>query len=802
MKKLLVTCFLVLIGIDLRAQGTIAGLVTTPEKEPAPFATVSVSQRTTAITATVSDREGRFAITNLPNGVYQLTVALTGFDLHHREFVIGNLNKNLDFGHLTLQRPTVVMREMTVTGKQLTLTDTLEKKSFSAADMITSAAGSALDAMRQLPGVTIDQESKVQLRGSDKVAILIDGKQSAVTGFGAQKGLGNIPASQIDFIEIINNPSAKYDAAGMAGIVNIVLKPQQKTGLHGEVGFSFGMGQLTRRRADLPTSMPSYARNAKYSPSLSLNYKTTKLNLFLQSSWLNQEKLPNNEFSTRYYPNGDMVESQVAENRQQDHYDVKAGFDWYLADNQTLTVFGLYDYEWHIDTSKVWYFENRKYDTPTRKWGFRESEGTGLTNFTVQHKFRFVQPGHELNSQYLYTKGWEDETYNLYQDATMRFPAISGDRTAVLAPEYVHQLNSDYLKPLPFGRLEAGLQARFRRMPITYTTTRSPGKTALLFDFGKWSNWNEDLTAGYLNLVSEFKHWDVEAGLRGEYTKVGYKFAPNQYFRDDYYDYFKPFPNVRLTLRANQNNALSLFFNRRIDRPGEDILRIFPKYDDPELLKIGNPKLRPQLTNALDLAYRLNWAGGSFYAATYYKEISNHYTRIYIQDPTHPNITVKGYSNVPKATNTGLEVNFDQNVTKVWKLNLSGNLYRNSIRGYSGQIDFPTPVTFATTSQRDTPWYIKSNHLLTLSSRVKCEVGGSYFSSKATAQGAELSRWGVNFGLRTLWLKNALEVNLTATDLFNQMGLRTRVNQGGGYSTFYQNFYETQVFSLNSKYKF
>lgn len=802
MRILLLPCLLVITGLNLRAQGTISGQVTTPEKESVPFATISVSQKTTAVTATVSDSEGRFAITNLPNGVYQLTVALPGFNPHQREFVIGHLNKALDFGHIALPRAPVVMGAMTVEGQRLTVADTLDRKSFSAAEMIASAAGSALDAMKQLPGVTVDQESKVQLRGSDKVAILIDGKQSALTGFGNQKGLENIPASQIEFIEIINNPSAKYDAAGMAGIVNIVLKPQQKTGLHGEVGFSLGLGQLTRRRADLPTGMPSYARNPKYSPSLNLNYKTARLNLFLQSSWLNQEKLPNNEFSTRTYPNGDMVESQVAENRQQDHYNVKAGFDWYPTDHQTLTVFGLYDYEWHIDTSKVWYFENRKYDAPIRKWGFRESEGTGLSNLTVQHKFRFVQPGHELNSQYLYTKGWEDETYNLYQDATARFPAITGDRTVVLAPEYLHQVSSDYLKPLPFGRLEAGVQARFRRMPITYTLTRSPGHTALLFDYGNWSKWNEDLTAGYANLVSEFKRWDIEAGLRGEYTKVGYKFAPNQYFQDDAYDYFKPFPNVRLTFKADQNNAVSLFFNRRIDRPGEDILRIFPKYDDPELLKIGNPTLRPQLTNALELAYRLTWPGGAFYAATYHKEISNHYTRIYIQDPTHPNITVKGYSNVPEAANTGLELNFDQNVTKAWKLNLNGNLYRNRIKGYTGQIDFPTPVTYVITSQRDNPWFIKTNNLLTLTPRVKCEIGGAYFSNKATAQGAELSRWGMNIGLRTLWLKNALEVNLTASDLFNRMGLRTRVDQGGGYATFYQNYHETQVISLSSKYKF
>lgn len=802
MKKLLLVCFIAIVRLSVCAQGTITGHIANQGKESFPFATISVSQKDAGVTGTVSDNEGRFVITDLQSGVYKITVSFPGFETYEKEFVIGKLNKTLDFGNITLRESPLLMSKVTVAGQKLTGSAGLDKKSFSASEMITSSAGSVLDALKQLPGVTIDQESKVQIRGSDKVIVLVDGKQSALTGFGNQKGLENIPLSQIERIEIINNPSSAYDSAGSAGIVNIIFKPQQKLGLNGDVGFSLGLGQLTKRKADLPTGMPSYSRNPKYTPSLNLNYKTSKANVFLQAFWLNQERLPNNEFSTRHYPNGDVVESQVAENRVQDHYNVKAGFDWYISDSQTLTLFGLYDYEWHEDNSKVWYFKNRDYNTPVRKHRFTEPEGTGFTNATLQHKLRFVQPGHELNSQYLFTKGWEDETYKLYQDATAGFPAITGDQTHVLAPEYIHQIGTDYKKPLSFGRLETGVQARFRNMPITYTVTRAQPNTAFLFDFGNWSEWSEDLAAGYVNLVAEFKRVDVEAGLRGEYTKVAYQFAPNQYFRDDDYDYFKPFPNLRVTFKGNQNNELSLFYNRRIDRPGEDILRIFPKVDDPELLKIGNPKLRPQLTDAVELAYRLTWQGGSLSAATYYKQISNHYTRIYIQDPTHTNITIKGYSNVPEATNTGLEINCDQNVTKMWKMNLNGNIYRNSIRGYTGTIDFPTPVTYVIASHADNPWFFKANNFFTVSPRVKCELSGVYFSTKATAQGEELSRWGVNFGVRTFWLKDRVEVNLSANDIFNRMGIRQQFDQGSGYYTHYQNFYETQIISLSAKYKF
>ncbi len=783
-------------------QGIISGRIEDPNKQPVPFATVKVYQKDSLVTGTVSNEQGRFEVTNLKNGDYQLGVTFVGMKSVDKRFVVGNLNKTLDFGNIILLPTSKEINEVVVSANREALSAELDKKSYTASELLTQANGSVLDAMKQLPGITVDKDSKVQLRGSDKVIVLIDGKQSALTGFGSQKGLENIPASQVETIEIINNPSAKYDAAGMAGIVNLTFKKQQKTGLNGDAGLSFGLGQLSKSKADLPTGMPSYSLNPKYTPSLNLNYKTKTFNVFLQSYWVNQKKLPNNEFSTRHYPTNDYVESQVAENRLQNHYNVKLGVDWYISDKQTLTVFGLYDYEWHIDTTKVWYFQNGNYAAPIRKYGFYESEGTGFTNVTVQYKLKFVQPGHELNSQYLYTKGWEDETYHLRQDATSGFPAINGDMTHILAPEYVHQFSTDYVRPLPFGRLETGAMARFRNMPITYTMTRASGNTALIFDYGDWSNWSENLAAGYVNFVSELPRWDIEAGLRGEFTGVNYRFAPNTYFSDNRYSYFKLFPNVRITLKANQKNKVSAFFNRRIDRPGEDILRIFPKYDDPELLKIGNPKLQPQVTSALEVAYRSLWQGGSFSASVYYKNITDYYTRIYIQDPLHTNITVKGYSNIPKATNTGLELNVDNLFAKKWKLNVNGNIYLNTLYGHTGEINFPTPVPFTLQTQRDLPWFVKMNNTVTVSPRVKCELSGAYYSKKAIAQGTEYYRWGVDAAVRTFWLDNKLELNLTGNDLLNTMGVRQHIDQGNGYTTDYQNFYETQVISLGAKYTF
>lgn len=796
-------CFFAL-SLNLFSQTTISGRVLSKEdRQPLISTTISVFKAgsTELVTGTITNEQGRFSVTVMSSGEYDFVISNIGYEPIKQKVLAGTLNKVLDLGNFYMNPSSLELGEVKIVGQKQAVSSSLDRKVYSAENFISGSAGSALDIIKNLPGIMIDQESRIILRGSDKVAILVDGKQSSLTGFGSQKGLENIPASQIESIEVISSPSAKYDASGMAGIVNIKFKKSAENGFSGDIGLSPGIGMITKRKADLPTGMSSYSNNLKLTPSLNLNYKTGKLNLYWQSYLIHQRRLPNNEFTTRFYDNGDMVESQVAENRSQNHYNMKLGLDWNPSPENTITIFGLYDYEWHIDTTRVWYFMNEDYPSPIRKWGFHESEGTGFANITLQHKYRFQQAGHELSSQFLFTKGWEDETYNLSQDGPSPYPVIRTDRTWVMAPEYVYLLSSDYTKPLPFGRLEAGVSGKIRHMPITYTVTKDPENTALIYNFGDWSKWDEKMAGAYVNMVAEFPKTDIEAGLRGEYTNVSYKFAPNPYFNEDQYDYFSLFPNVRLTLKMNKAHKLSLFFNRRIDRPGEDILRIFPKYDDPELLKIGNPSLRPQFTMNFELAHKYLWQSGSFYTSLYHKIIDDYYTRIYIQDPLHNEITIKAYDNLGRATNSGLEVTFDQMITKLWKISVSTNFYINKIFAHSGQIEFPEPQSYSISKRTDTPFFTKLTSQLNLPGDFLLEMTGQYFSRKNIGQGRELSRGGIDLGIKRSLAGNKLELNFSATDILNTMGIRQKID-GQGFLAEYQNFYETQVFTLALRYKF
>lgn len=435
--------------------------------EPLSFASVSITQRTGGklLSGAITDESGRFTITAIPQGEYFVNCSYLGYRQEKISLLVGTLNKTFDLGKIELDPEVANLEEVVISENRNLVSSGLDKKSFDIAGNISQSGGSVLDVMRNLPGITVDQEGKMELRGSDKVTVLIDGKQSSLTGYGNQKGLSNIPASNIDKIEIINNPSAKYDAAGMAGIINIIYKKENKAGLNGDVGLTFGLGALSRRKNDLPTDLGSFAFNHKIIPALNVNYRTGKLNLFLQSEVLNQRRLPNNEFTTRTYDNGDITASQVPENRRQTQYIVKGGVDLNMDDNNSFTFSVIYDYESHHDSAQVPYI-NMLNSVRYRYWTWLEYEITGFMNYSLAYKHKFAEPGHELNSSFQYTKGWEDEAYHLNDSSAIR---LSDDYTHILAIEHTTNLIIDYVKPLKRGRLEAGTKLQVRKIPVTYT---------------------------------------------------------------------------------------------------------------------------------------------------------------------------------------------------------------------------------------------------------------------------------------------------------------------------------------------
>jgi outer membrane receptor protein involved in Fe transport len=800
-KILLLILFLILSVTNLIAQNksvTLSGSTKDKVTKLAlPFVNVALkaSKDATLTTGTITNEEGRFSLANIKSGNYILEFSFTGYKTKTQSVYVGSLSEFLDQGTIELVEDTTTLQEVVVVSKSNTVSEKMDKKTFSMAENISQSGGSVLQSMQNLPGVTV-QEGKIQIRGNDKVTVLIDGKQTALTGFGNQSGLDNIPASAIDKIEIINNPSAKYDANGNAGIINIIYKKNKKEGFNGKVGFTSGLGALWERKENLPTIRPQYSLTPKINPTVSLNYRKDKINVFFQGDYLYTETLNKNEFVTRTYNDGTIINQQLKRNRNTHFTTIKSGIDWTINDYNTLTISGLFGSEKIIDNGDQPFF-NSDYSERLRLWQFLEDELKTTVMGTVAYQHKFKEAGHLMNMGLNYTFHREDEKYffdNILPSST------SKDAFKLLSDESVIDFNLDYIKPLKYGRIETGFKLRNRIIPTNmqfFPGTNSP----LDADAGGEATYKEIIPAVYGNYIYETNKIEAEIGLRLEYLDLEYEVNPNHpTYKTDGYSYLEPFPNLRFAYKINDDNKISLFYNRRVDRPNEVDIRIFPKYDDAEIIKVGNPGLRPQFTNLVELGFKRNLIKGYLYSALYHRFADATITRIASTVP-NSNLIYAIFQNVNKSTNTGVEMVISQDIAKWYSSNLNLNAYYNQIGAFTVQNLYPEPNTFSEDKQDVFSGNIKWNNTLHLSKKVDAQLTAIYLAPDIIPQGKIKSRFSIDLGLKKSVQNGKGEFFLNATDLLNTLVIKKEI-QGQNFSYTSNDYYETQVIRLGYNYKF
>ncbi|MBL7872853.1 MAG: TonB-dependent receptor [Cyclobacteriaceae bacterium] len=780
------------------ASVTVSGIVKESATK-APLGYVNVVLKTEKdsvfVTGTVTNEEGRFVIPTISPGNYVLEISFIGYKTKKQSLYVGSLTDYLDVATIELEEATETLNAVVITGEQEGVSAKMDKKTFAVADNISQSGGSVLQAMQNLPGVTI-QDGKVQLRGSDRVAVLMDGKQTALTGFGNQSGLDNIPASAIEKIEIINNPSAKYDANGNAGIINIVYKKNKQEGFSGKVGMALGVGALWIKKENLPAIRPQYQGTPKINPSLALNYRKNNINLFFQGDYLYTHTLNKNEFVERIYEDGTIINQQTKRNRDTSLPTVKAGVDWSIDDYNTLTVSGFFSSEKILDRGDEPFF-NQDYTTRYRLWQFLEDELKTTVMATAAYQHKFKEAGRLLNIGFNYTFHREDEKYFF----TNIVPAYTGyDAFKLISDESVADLTLDYIRPLRYGRIESGL--KFRRRTIPTNMLFIPGiNSPLDTTAGGWAIYKETIPAVYGNYVFENKKYEAEIGLRVEYVGLQYDVNPeHSTYKSDGYNYTQPFPNIRLAYKINPQNKLSAFFNRRVDRPNEVDIRIFPKYDDAEIIKVGNPALRPQFTNLYEVGYKTGWKSGSFYSAVYHKASEGTITRVASTVPGS-NLIYAIFQNAKRSYNTGVELVFSQEVSTCLSLNLNVNAYHNQIDDFSVENKYPEPHTFTAAKQEINSWNAKLNGLFRLKNAFEAQVTAIYLAPDIIPQGKIGTRFSLDVGIKKSIQKGKGELFMNATDLLNTMVIKREI-QGAGFKYISNDYYETQIIRLGYSLKF
>ena len=801
MQKLFVLALFTVFSIsDPRAQNVVVSGVVGDKvnKEPLPYANVlllSAEKDSVPITGVMTDDDGRFSLENIAPGNYRLQISRIGYETKRQTLYVGNLSRFIDLGTVELQADAKMLSEITVTGTRDAVGGRMEKKTYSMENNVGRSGGSILQSMRNLPGVTV-RDGKVQLRGSDNIVILIDGKQTALTGFNGQSGLDNIPASSVERIEVINNPSSKYDANGNAGIVNIVYKKENRGGFNGKAGLTVGLGALGEKRGNLPDIRPQYRNTPKINPSLSLNYRRDKVNVFFQGDYLYTRTLNKNEFVERIRDNGDIVRQQTKRNRNTGFLTTKVGADLEMSERDMLTVAGLFGSEKIIDNGDEPFF-NGDLSERLRLWRFLEDELKTTVMATAAYQHKFNRAGHTLNAGLNYTFHREDERY-FFTDI---MPAFTGeDAFDLISDEHVADLNVDYVRPNKYGRVETGLKFRYREIPADMLFI--PGyNSSLDTAAGGLATYRETIPALYGNYVFESVGTEIEAGLRVERVDVQYEVNPDHpTYRSDGYSYMQLFPNVRFTWKINDRNRISAFYSRRVDRPNEVDIRIFPKYDDAEIIKVGNPELQPQFTDLFELGYKTSWTGGYFYTALYDRMTTGTITRI-ASSPLGDAMIYDIFQNAGKSNVAGAELMFSLKVASPFSFNLNANVYYNEIDAFTVHNKYPVPNTFTAEKKDMVSGNVKFNGQFHFSRLWEAQITAVYLAPDIISQGKVGARFSLDAGVKKTIRNGKGELFLNATDLLNTMRVKREI-QGDGFRYTAIDYCETQVVRIGYTFKF
>lgn len=766
-------------------------------QEPLPYVNVLLKKisDSTFVTGSISDDAGLFVLNDVNSGEYVLEASFIGFESLKVPVFVGSNSPFLNLGELSLKASFQELGEVEVVGQQDAVGTKLDKKTYDLSDNISQTGGSVLQAMQNLPGVAI-QEGKVQIRGNDRITVLIDGKQTALTGFGNQTGLDNLPASAVEKIEIINNPSAKFDTNGNGGIINIILKKEQKQGVNGSVGLALGLGAMWEKKANLPGIRPQYQNTPKINPSLSLNFRKKDLNFFIQADNLYTQTLNKNEFVVRTYNDGTIINQQLKRNRNTNFLTTRAGVDWSINSANTLTISGLFGSEKIIDRGDQPFY-NADYSEQLRLWQFLEDELKTTVMATAAFQHKFSDPGHTLSAGMNYTFHREDEQYFF----TNTLPnSVGQDAFKLLSDENVLDWTLDYVKPLRQGRLEMGMKLRRRWIPTNMQFF--PGLNSPIDSLaGGAATYRETIPAVYGNYIYETKKLEAEIGLRVEYVNLNYEVNPDHpTYKSDGYNYFQPFPNTRISYKVNDFNKLTLSYNRRVDRPNEVDIRIFPKYDDAEIIKVGNPALKPQFTNSFELGWKAGWNSGYLYSAIYHRMVNGTITRISTTVPDS-RLIYAIFQNADKSYNSGIELIWNQEVNDWYTFDLNLTGYHNQIDAFTVENLYPKPHTFTAEKQEVFSGNVKWNSKFKFSENFSGQVSVIYLAPDLIPQGRIDSRFSVDVGLKRVIQNGKGEVFFNATDLFNTLVIN-RTIQGNDFSYTSADYYETQVLRIGYTRKF
>ncbi len=742
LKLTYISLFLVILSFQAYSQPyRIEGKVIDDQsRKPLEYANASLLSATdsTLIGGATTDASGSFMI-QANTGTYLVKVQFISYAARYFNVSVSKEKPIATLGSITLFPDAEILSEIVVSGQKNQMQLELDKRIFNVSEDLNNVAANASEILDNLPSIAVDVDGNVSLRGSSNVRILVNGKPSGLVGIGSPDALRQLQGNLIERIEVITNPSARYDAEGSAGIINIILKKEQERGFNGSFTANAGFP-------------------ANYGFSGNVNYRSGKFNVF-GSYGINYRENPGGGFTDRVsrdtlftYIDNDRVRGGTSHN-------FRIGTDFNIDENNTITASAMTRISDELNTTNITYFDRTQSSgliNNTLRRDLQNGEDNNL-EYEVDYKRIMKGEGHELNAQIQFRNNTEIEqssidSANLLLNSPLELYQRSlndeGDKNTLIQADYVYPFSNG-------KKFEAGYRGTLREITSDYLVEQTDGQGNFfpLVNFSNLFTYNEDVHAAYAIYENKMDKWGYQLGLRAEQTFI--KTFQRETAQTNRKDYLNAFPSAFLSYKITGAKTAQASYSRRLSRPRFWYLNPFSSFSDPRNIRQGNTDLNPEYTDSYEVGILNNLNKSSIYFGGYYRYSTGVIDRV--QTSVDGINTVSIPRNIGIENAYGIEANFSADPLKWLSINGNANFYRAITEGRYNDIILDRD-TYSARFRLNSKFKI---------GKIDLQLSGNYRAPERQTQGTRKSVYRMDLGANMDVLKGKGTLNLTARDLFN-----------------------------------
>lgn len=736
---------------------TVSGIVVDARSgQPIEFATIAVYTEPdhTLAGGGITNVAGEFVLKNIAVGNYKIEIAFMGYSPTNQSFIMNNSDINL--GKIELNVDVKQLETVDVVADKAAVDYKIDKKVVNVSQQLNAQSGTAIDVLENVPSIKVDIDGNVTMRGSSSFTVLIDGRP---TPLDATDALRTIPASSIDNIEIITNPSAKYEPDGATGVLNIVTKKNSLNGLSGVFNVNIGYPM-------------------RLGGNFTLDYRTGKWHMTLGADGRAEDFKSETENERRVgidtitFTTGDGTN-----HRKGSGYGVNGAVDYQFTPKINLGMnfrLGFHDFGGNSDMDYLLHY-NYNADTLRYSSYSKNSHGGHFRSFGIFYTQQFGDDKeHQLEIQAnMNGRDNDDEsyTYQYYENGDIE----SGKKTEQDEPGAGYRFNLDYVKPFSiFGKLSLGAQGRFHPSTDDYSVHYYDTVTKAFVHQDLYSyktDYVRQIYSVYAMYAGEFGDFGYQGGLRGEYTYQDLELSENK--GDYHFDDFAIFPTLHLSYQLPADQQIMLSYTRRINRTRPWQLHPYVTWQDAYNVRRGNPELEPEHVNSIDFGYQKKFNQNFVALDAYYRITENTIERVQSAYEGYSNVILHTSANVGTDYAVGAELTLNYEPISWYQLNLSGDMYDYRKKGSYNAEDF---------SQHSFNWNARMNNIFKIGNYTRVQIDLNYRSKTVTSQGYEKAFFATNAAVKYEMFDRKLSATLQARNILGTVKWRG-VSEGNGFYT-------------------